>query len=138
MRKGIITSVCALLGLIAGYLAAPVASIWLIQSTEPDMFGAFTLFLAESFIACNPKNQPPSERVQELSKNLSLLPGWRDQNRGSRVLSQEIGLTYVRLSQLDQSLGNNAHADEDMRDGQDELTALGCVCRTPNGAGSHS
>lgn len=125
MRKAVVVSICALLGLIAGYFAAPIASIWFVQSTEPEMFGAFSLFLVESFVVCNPKNQPPSERVKELSKDLSILQGWRDKNRNSRVLGQEIGLTYVRLSQLEQTLGHDAQADGHMKHGQGELAALG-------------
>lgn len=125
MRKAIVVSICALLGLIGGYFAAPIASMGFVRLTEPDMFGAMPLFLVEGFIACNPKNQPPSERVEELANYLSILQRSRDQNRNSRVLRQDIGLTYVRLSLLEQKSGNNAQADEDMRHGRDELATVG-------------
>lgn len=125
MRKVIIVCVCALVGLSAGYFAAPLASIGFVQSTEPDMFGAFLLYLADSSTACNCDHQPPSERLKTLASDLSSLQRWRDQNRNSRALSQEIGLTEIRLSRLEQELGHHAQGDDDMKHGQVELTALG-------------
>jgi len=125
MKKAIAISVCALLGLAAGYFAAQPASMWYIQSTEPDMFGAFALDVIDSSIACNCENKPPSEALKIVSGDLSTVRGWRGQNRSSLMLAQEIGLGYVRLSQLEQKLGNGAEADNDMKHGQHELAALG-------------
>jgi hypothetical protein len=124
MKKAIAISVCALLGLAIGYFAAPLASMWYIRSTEPDMFGAFALDIVEDSIVCNCENKPPSEALQTVSEGLPTLRRWHDQSR-SLVLAQEIGLGYVRRSQLEQKLGDNAQADSDMKHGQDELAALG-------------
>lgn len=41
------------------------------------------------------------------------------------MLAQEIGLTEIRLSQLEQELGHHTQADDDMKHGQAKLTALG-------------
>ena len=125
MKKALVIVVCALLGLVAGYFAAPPASMWYIQSTEPDMFGAFAFTIVDSSIACNCENKPPNEALKTVSDDLSTLRRWRDRNRGSLMLAQEIGLGYVRLSQLEQKLRNSAQADNDMKQGQNELTALG-------------
>ena len=125
MRKAIIISVCAVLGLTAGYFAAPVASFLFVQSREPDMTGAFYFSLIDNFVFCSCGNQPPGEAMNTVTKDLSTLRGWRDQNPGSRLLAQEIGLTEAELSRLDQKLGHEEQADENMKHAQDELTALG-------------
>lgn len=125
MTKAIIICVCAVLGLTAGYFAAPFASFWFIQSREPDMFGAFAFSLVDNFVFCSCGNQPPSEALETVTKDLSILRGWREQNPKSRLLAQEIGLTEVELSRLEQNLGHDQRADEDMKHAQDELAALG-------------
>jgi len=125
MKKAIAIFVCALLGLVAGYFAAPAASFLFIQSTQRDMFGAFALSLVDSSVACNCDGQPPSESLKTVKQDLSILQRWRDQNRNSRVLGQEIGLTQVRLSRLEGELGDNTQADADMAKAQEELAALG-------------
>jgi hypothetical protein len=125
MKKAIIISVCAVLGLTAGYFAAPVASFLFVQSREPDMFGAFYFSLIDNFVFCSCENQPPDEAMKTVTKDLSTLRGWRDHNPESQLLAQEIGLTEVQLSRLDQTLGHQQQADEDMKHAQDELTGLG-------------
>lgn len=125
MKKTIVISLCALLGLAAGYFAAGPASMWYIQSTEPDMFGAFAFTIVNNSIACTCKNTPPNEALKTVSDGLSTLRGWRDQDRSSLMLAQEIGLAYVRLSQLEQKRGDNVQADSDMKHGQHKLAALG-------------
>lgn len=125
MKKAIAISVCVLLGAAAGYFIAPFTSFGIIQITEPDMSGAFLLFLVENQIDCTCANQPPSESIAEVSKSIGILEGWRSRNQGSRVLGQEIGLGDVRLSLLEAQLGRSAQANQDMASGQKELTALG-------------
>lgn len=125
MRKSIIIFVCAVLGLTAGYFAAPIASFGFIQWRERDMFGAFAFSLVDNFIFCSCENEPPSEALEGITKGLSILRNWRRQNPESRELAQEIGLTEAELSRLELKLGNDRRADEDMKHAQDELTALG-------------
>ena len=125
MKKTTIISVCALLGLVAGFFAAQPASMWYMQSTEPDMFGAFALKIIDNSITCNCESKSPNEAIKRVSDGLSTLRGWRDQNRSSLMLGQEIGLAYVRLSQFERKLGHNAQADSDIEHGQHELAALG-------------
>ena len=125
MKKKLAICVCAVIGLVAGYFAAPIASMAFVESKEPDMFGGFALFTLESFMDCNCTNQPPSGRVKDLSKHLSTLQQWRQQNPKSRVLSQVIGLGYVRISLLKTQLDQTAQAAEDMKHAREELTNLG-------------
>jgi hypothetical protein len=125
MKKAIIVLVCALLGVCAGYFAAPLASMWIVQSTEPDMFGAFLLSLVDGSVACNCDNQPLNESLKTLTSDLAALQRWRNRDPKSRVLSQEIALTNIRLSRLEQELGHDAQADDDMKLAQEELRVLG-------------
>jgi hypothetical protein len=125
MTKAIIICVCAVLGLTAGYIAAPIASSWYIESREPDMFGAFAFSLVDNFVFCSCGNQPPSEALESVTKDLSILRRWRERNPKSRILAQEIGLAEVELSRLEQNLGHEQRADEAMKRAQDELTAVG-------------
>lgn len=125
MTKAIIICICMVLGLTAGYFAAPIASTWYIQSREPDMFGASIFSLVDNFIFCSCGNQPPNEALESVTKDLSILKRWREKNPKSQLLAQEIGLTEVELSRLEQNLGHDQRADEDMKHAQDELAALG-------------
>ena len=125
MKKAIVVCVCALLGLTAGYFAAPPASFWYVQSSDPKMFGAFALFVVDSFIVCNCDKQPAAETLQTLTSNLSILQRWQVQDRPSKILAQEIGMAQVRASRLERDLGHDTQADEYMKQGQAELKALG-------------
>ncbi|HUJ30981.1 MAG TPA: hypothetical protein VLY23_06845 [Candidatus Acidoferrum sp.] len=125
MRKTIAIFVCALLGLCAGYFVAPIASMGFVRWNEPDLFGAFAFSLVDSSISCSCENQPPAETFETLTDDLSTLQRWRKQNPESRILKQEIGLAQVRLSRIEQELGHAAQSDVDMKDGQEELAALG-------------
>jgi hypothetical protein len=89
------------------------------------MFGAFAFSLVDNFIFCSCENEPPSEALKAVTKDLSILRSWREQNPASRVLAQEIGLTEAQLSRLERKLDNDQQADEDMKHAQGELTALG-------------
>lgn len=62
------------------------------------------------------------ERCEECSDNS---PALGSQNPSSLQLKQEIGLVEVHLSRLDQELGQQNQANEEMRKAQAELTALG-------------
>lgn len=125
MKRLIAISVCALLGIVGGYFAAPIASWWYITSHEPDLLGAQMLYLVECFAACNSEDQAASERVTKLTGYLSTLQTWKAQNPQSQVLDQEIGLIYIRLSQTEGKLGHDAQAKEYLGHAQTELTALG-------------
>lgn len=89
------------------------------------MFGAFIFYLADNFIFCSCENEPPSEALKTVNKDLSTLRGWRERNPDSRLLAQEIGLTEVQRSRLEQKLGQTSQAEEDMKRAQGELAALG-------------
>ncbi|MGC1658368.1 MAG: hypothetical protein WA758_16090 [Candidatus Acidiferrales bacterium] len=125
MKKTIAIFICALLGVAFGYIAAPIASMSFIQSTEPDMFGAFMLATVDSSIACNCENQSASESVKTVTDDLAILQRWRDQNPNSVQLKQEIGLAEVHLARLDAELAHQNQADENIKRAQAELAALG-------------
>jgi|SRR5690348_15453764 len=125
MRKPIALLICALLGVAAGYLAAPPATMAYVQTTEPDMFGAFLLSVIDSSVACDCKNQPLSENLQTVSNDLEMLQHWRIQNPDSLQLKQEIGLVEVHLSRLCDTFGRQDQAGKEMKQAQAELIALG-------------
>lgn len=125
MKRIIAVSVCALLGLVGGYFVAPIVSMWFVQSTERDMFGAFTFYLVDSSVGCDCDDQPPTESLKTLTNDLSILRQWQKQNPKSELLQQEVGLTQVRLARIEQALGNSHDANEDIQQAQNELTQLG-------------
>ncbi len=125
MKKIIALSICALLGVSAGYACAPVLSVWIVQSTDPEMFFGSTLALYKNMVVCDCNDRPAGESAKELSQYLSTLQTAKGKNQNSSVLSREIGLTYVRLSMIEEKLDQQSQADEDMKHGQTELTALG-------------
>jgi hypothetical protein len=125
MRRVIALSIFALLGGIAGYFAAPVLSVWAAQSADPGMFALGILANYKSSVVCDCNDRPASEGVRELSEYLSSLQKHRVNSQKSKLLAQEIGLVYVRLSILEKKLDQQPRADEDLKRGQAELAALG-------------
>ncbi len=125
MKKVIAFSICTLLGSLAGYFSAPILSMWVAQSSDPAMFAGAMLANYKSSVVCDYNDRPATEGAKELSEYLSSLKGLRAQNQKSKVLAQEIGLTYVRLSMVEKKLDQQSQADEDMKHGQTELAALG-------------
>lgn len=125
MKRIVAVLVCALLGLVGGYFAAPFVSMWFVQSTEPDMFGAFIFYLVDSSVGCDCGGQPLTESLNTLTNDLSILQRWQKQNPKSELLQQEVGLTQVRLARIEQALGNPHDASEHMQQAQQELTQLG-------------
>ena len=125
MKKIIALSICALLGSVVGYFCAPIASVAMLQSTDPETFYGSSLALYKNTVVCDCNDRPPSESLQELSRYLSTLQTAKAKNQNSKVLSQEIGLTYVRLSKVEEKLNHQFQADEDMKHGQVELVSLG-------------
>ncbi len=123
--KATILAICALVGLVTGYFAAPIASYGYLRAKEPDMFGAFLFFLVDNEIACNCQNQPPNESLKTVKNSISILQGWRNQNPNSQMLAQEIGLAQVRLSRVEEALGDEAQAEEGLNAARIELAPLG-------------
>jgi hypothetical protein len=125
MKRIVAVSVCALVGLVVGYFVAPIASEWFIQSTEPDMFGAFVFYLVDSSAGCNCNGQPLTESRKTLTSDLAILQRWQAQDSNSELLGQEVGLTQVRLARLEQALRNSRDATGDMQQAQKEFAQLG-------------
>jgi len=125
MKRAIILLACGILGGIGGYFVASFASMGFVQSSEPQLFGAFMFSLVDSSIVCNCETQPADQAIKTLKSDLSSLDKWQGQNEKSNVLAQEIGLAEVRLSRLERKLSRNAEADRDMKSAQEQLKALG-------------
>lgn len=125
MKRAIVLLTCGILGGISGYFVAPFASMGFVQSTEPQLSGAFMFSLIDSSIVCNRETQPPDQAIETAKSDLSSLEKWQGQNEKSNVLAQEIGLAEVRLSRLERELSRNAEADRDMKGAQEQLKALG-------------
>ena len=125
MKKVIAFYMCALLGGLAGYFCAPILAMGLAQSSDPDIFAGAMLANYKSSVVCDCNDRPANEVVRELSEYLSALQRFRDKDQKSRVLAQEIGLTYVRLSIVEKKLGQQSRAEEEMKRGEAELAALG-------------
>jgi hypothetical protein len=125
MKRATILLACGILGGISGFFTAPFASMGFVQSTEPQLFGAFVFSLVDRSIVCNCETQPPDQAIKTLKSDLSSLEKWQGQNEKSNVVAQEIGLAEVRLSQLERELSRNAEADRDMKSAQEQFKALG-------------
>lgn len=118
-------AICAVAGVAAGYVCAPLLSVWVVQSTDPEISAGANLALYKNLVVCDCDNRTAEQNAKELSTYLSTLQESKGKNPESRLLSQEIGLTYVRLSLTEKKLGHQSQTDEDMRRGQSELARLG-------------
>jgi len=125
MKKVIALSVCAFLGAVAGYFVAPFVAVPVVQAYDPVMFWGAILAGAKAEVLCECIGRPASESAKLLSEHLSTLNQIRNSNPNSKILAQEMGIEYVRLSMLEKKLGRRSQGDEDMKRGQTELTALG-------------
>jgi hypothetical protein len=125
MKKVIAFSICVLLGGLAGYFSAPILSMWIAQSSDPDIFAGAMLANYKSSVVCDCNDRSANEVEKELSEYLSALQRFKEKDQKSRVLTQEIGLTYVRLSMVEKKLDQPSRADDEMKYGQAELAALG-------------
>jgi hypothetical protein len=125
MKTTVILSVCALLGALAGYFCAPLVSVGVFQSNDPEMFYGSILALVKSSVVCDCARRPPDESAKSVSKYLSTLQTAKAKNQSSRMLSQEIGLTYVRLSMVEEKLNQQSQADSHLEQGEKELASIG-------------
>jgi len=125
MKKLTALLICALFGSSAGYVCAPVLSVWMLQSSEPEMFSGSSLALYKNTVVCDCNERPAGEGAKDLSKYLSTLQAAKAKNQNSEVLPQEIGLTYIRLSMVEEKLQRQSQADQDMEHGQTKLSAVG-------------
>jgi hypothetical protein len=118
-------AVCAFAGIAAGYLCAPLLTMWVFQSTEPELFAGSNLALYKNLVVCDCDDRPAEQNAKKLSTYLSTLQELKGKNPESGLLSQETALTYIRLSLAEKKLDQQSQADEDMRRGQSELARLG-------------
>jgi hypothetical protein len=125
MKKVIALSVCAFLGAVTGYFAAPFAAVPVVQASDSAMFWGAILAGAKAEVICDCIGRPTSESAKLVSDHLSTLNRIRKSNPNSKILGQEMGLEYVRLSMLEDKLGQKSQSEEDMKRGQAELAALG-------------
>ena len=124
MKRVIAFSICALLGGVAGYFSSPSLARVVATWTESQMFFIVLLAGDKSSVVCECNDRPPNEAAKELARYLSVVQRAREKSPQSRMLAQEAGLAYVRLSMIERKLGEQSQAAEDMKRGQTELTAL--------------
>lgn len=125
MKKVIAFSICALLGGVAGYFSAPSLSRVVATWTEPQMFFITLLASDKSSVVCDCNDRPSNETEKELVRYLAVVQKAREKSPQSKMLAQETGLAYVRLSMIEQKLSQQSQAVGDIKRGQTELTALG-------------
>jgi hypothetical protein len=135
MKRIAAVAVCALLGLLGGYFVAPVMSVWMVQSVEPELFAASIFYVLDSTSRCNCDGEPRSESLHTLTTNLSILHQWQKQDQKhifkSELLQQEVGLTQAKLAQTERASGNLSGAEDHLRQAQQEFTQLGWKDVTP-------
>jgi hypothetical protein len=125
VKRTIAYFICSLLGAMSGYVAAPVAAAMYVQSVDAPMFAETMLYGYKEGVLCDCTDQSVSQSAKELSGYLSSVQALLAKNPKSRMLAQESGLTYIRLSIVEGKLGHQSQADEDANRGQSELAALG-------------
>ncbi len=64
MKKIIALSICALLGGLAGYFAAPVLSMAVAQSSDPDIFAGAMLANYRNSVVCDCNDLPANESAK--------------------------------------------------------------------------
>jgi hypothetical protein len=125
MKKPIILSICALLGVVAGYFVAPIAAMPVVQAFDPAMFTGAMIAGYRAQVICECNSRPAAEGVKDLSEYISVLKKYRPTNPRSIFLGREMGLAYVRRSMLEKKLAQQSQSDDDIKSGQTELAALG-------------
>ncbi len=128
MKKFIPTPVGLLLGLILGLLGWQMAAGLMIRVREPQLFGNFVFSLVRNAAICDCANRPPQASRDSLLRYWQAVQKLRDakpEPQSAEILALESGLTEVRLSVVDQRLGNMVDSNNYMKRGQQELTALG-------------
>jgi hypothetical protein len=125
MKKVVAFSVCALLGGVVGYFITPILAMAVAQSSDPAVFAGAMLANYKSSIICDCNTRSSGENAKELAEYLSTLQRYKDADQKSTLLTQEIGLTYLRLSLVETKLDEKSQAEQDMKKGQAELSAIG-------------
>jgi len=125
MKRILIRGVCAIMGVLFGYVCAPAVSVWILQSSQPEILAGSFLALYKNTVVCDCLNMSPQERKEKLSRYISALQEAEKKNPASKMLSQEVGLAHVRLSVAEKQLGEQVQADEQMGMAREHLTSLG-------------
>jgi hypothetical protein len=125
MKGILICGLCAIMGVLFGYVCAPILSVWIFQSSEPEVFAGSFLAMYKNTVVCDCLNMPPQERKEKLSRYISALQEAEEKNAARKMLSQEIALAHVRLSVAEKQLGEQVQADEQMGMARDQLASLG-------------
>ncbi len=68
MKKAIAVSICALLGAVVGYFAAPVLAMAVAQSSDPAVVAGAMLASFKSAVMCNCNNRTANEGAKELAR----------------------------------------------------------------------
>jgi hypothetical protein len=128
MKKFIPTPAGLLLGLILGLLGWEMAAGLMARAREPRLFGSFMFSLVRNAAICDCANRPPQESRDRLLRYWQTVQKLRDakpEPQAAEMLALESGLTDVRLSVVDQRLGNTVDSNDHTKRAQQELSALG-------------
>jgi len=131
MKKIIALSVCALVGGLVGYFATPILSMAVAQSSDPGIVAGAMLASYKSSVICDCNSRTAKETAKELSEYLSTLQKYKEADQKSTLLTQEIGLTYIRLSLVETKLNKRSQAEGSMKRGQAELLGIGWKDTSP-------
>lgn len=125
MKRAIALSVCALLGAFAGYAAAPIAASIAFQSTDPELAWGSVFGGARTETICDCVGAQASENIMSLSQSISTDEILHTSNPNSKIIAQDLGLNYVRLSMTEKKIGQEAQSEDSMKHGQAQLKAIG-------------
>jgi hypothetical protein len=128
MKRLIPAAAGLVVGLILGYFAGSLAAAGAIMVHEPRLFSSFAFAGYRSTVICDCENRPAQQARESLLGYWGIVQKHRDAKPPSpsnSILALESALTDVRLSVVDQKLGNAAEAGDYMKRAQQELSALG-------------
>jgi hypothetical protein len=125
MKKPIAFSICALLGALAGYAAAPIAASIAFQTNDPELAWGSVFGGARTETICDCVGRAASENIKSLSQSISTDEILHTSNPNSKIIAQDLGLTYVRLSMIERKIGQEAQSEDSMKHGQAQLKAIG-------------
>ncbi|HVB85151.1 MAG TPA: hypothetical protein VNK23_00595 [Candidatus Dormibacteraeota bacterium] len=125
MKRLVAIFLCAVLGIAAGYFVAPLVSMAYVESAEPQLFGAFFTSLADSFAFCLCQAEPTVKSIATVTQSLNDFRAWHAKDPESSYLTQEVGLLEAQRARLELQVGQSAQAEQDIKDSQRELTAVG-------------
>lgn len=114
-----------MIGVAAGYFAAPIASTGYVGWREPDLFASVIFYMADNFAFCLCQNEPLDQSIKTVTRSLKDFETWHAKDPSSRYLRQEVGLLETQRARLELQAHQSVQAERDIRDAQSALSAVG-------------